>query len=377
MKISRFSLLLLCCFMLVTGYCQNKTTRDEVVFDYTGAEKMIEWLQEMKAGASMESLEREFFSDVVTTKGYKAVLRHWSRFFEWNEEILYNWIMVRLGKKQLDNPVIERDANKEFFEYSKNLWQKALADPQKLAADLQQLKELNIKEKSIELARNHLPPEAEMHAEFYIVLFGASSAFSVGDVNGFDLLQLMRKEDGSIFTEEVMRLFAHELHHTGFSDYRENYAVENDADDKLYLLKLLVSEGTPTALINEMPEALKYLTGQVGENLRRDWEFALSNKDSLYAQVEEDVLKSMETGWTDEMFKRWMGGWQGPAYVIGVDIVKIIYENLGNEALFKTFKDVRILPETYNKAAEKVLQRGEERYLFSEEFIERLKNFSS
>lgn len=377
MNRSRIILLLLSFIMLLVCFCQEKTTRNEVIFDYTGAEKMIEWLGKMKKGTSMENLEHEFFSDVVTTKGYKAILSHWSRFFEWNEEILFDWIMIRLGKKQFDDPVIERDANKEFFEYSKNLWQKALADPQKLATDLQQLKELNVKERSIDLARNYLPPEVKLNAKFYIVLFGASGAFSVGDVNGFDLLQLMRKQDGSIFTEEVMRLFAHELHHTGFTYFREHHAVENDDDNKLYLLKLLVSEGTPTALINDMPEALKYYTGETGENLRKDWEFALNHKDSLYARVEEDVLKSMESGWTDSMFRRWMGGWQGPAYVIGADIVRTIYDHLGKEALFKTFKDVRILPEIYNNAAKLAQEKGKDKYLFSEEFIKHLKNFGN
>jgi hypothetical protein len=76
---------------------------------------MIEWLQMMKAGIDSEVLEKTFFTDVVSTDGYKAVLRHWSRFIEWNEEILYDWIMVRLGKKRSNKPVIKRDENNRFF----------------------------------------------------------------------------------------------------------------------------------------------------------------------------------------------------------------------------------------------------------------------
>jgi len=348
---------------------------DKVIFNYEAAEKMIKWLKHMKEGADEKSLKNEFFNTVVKTEGYQTVLKHWSRFFEWNEEILYDWILHRLGKKQFDKPVIERDGNKVFFEYSVGLWRKAFSDPGAVEKDLQMLKEFNIKEQAIELARDYLPEEANLDARFYVVLFGGSGAFSVGDVNGFDLLQMMRKDDGTLFVGEIMRIFAHELHHTGFSDYFKNHGAETNKNEKLYLLSILMSEGTPTAFINNMPDALQYYTGEIGFNLRKDWKFALTHLDSLYAQIETDVISSINKGWNQEMFGRWMGGWQGPAYSVGADIMRTIGTHLGKKRIYEMFRDVRLLPETYNEAAEKAVKKGEKKYLFTKSFIRKVRDF--
>ena len=116
MKKSTALLIPLLLSVMLISICRKNTIREKVIFDYTGAEKMIEWLQMMKTETDEKVVETSFFTDVVTTEGYQAVLRHWSRLFEWNEEILYDWLMVRLGRKQFDEPVIKRDENKMFYQ---------------------------------------------------------------------------------------------------------------------------------------------------------------------------------------------------------------------------------------------------------------------
>ena len=84
-------------------------------------------------------------------------------------------------------------------------------------------------------------------------MFGGSSAYAVGDVNGYDLLQLPRNVDGSIDIDDAMRTFAHEMHHTGASYCQERGMSEVKDRDRIDLVGVLSNEGMPIYYITLPP----------------------------------------------------------------------------------------------------------------------------
>ena len=78
---------------------------------------------------------------------------------------------------------------------------------------------------------------------------------------------------------------------------------------------------------------------------------------------------------TDDLMKRWLGGMQGPAYGLGVDMIRIIDAELGTDAAINLARDSRQLLKTYNRAARQVRADGGEAYLFEEALADWLAAF--
>ncbi|MFC2139369.1 DUF5700 domain-containing putative Zn-dependent protease [Bacteroidota bacterium] len=356
--------------------CTSLPAQNKFKLDYKMAEKTIEWLEFINTGADDNAVKEYFMNEVAPTEGCKTIIQHWARFRDWNNDLFYDFILEALGRKESGKPLIDENGNPTFFAQRQNLWQNALLNPQALREIIKQMKEMNIEALSEKIAKNNLPAEAELRNGFYIVVFGHSNAFSVGERNGFDLLQLPREKDGSIDTQETIEIFAHELHHTGFSYLSKKYMKNVTDNNKIILIGILAAEGMPTYLINkphEKIEKLKNHHNPARRQLGAEAEKHLNKISDIYKRADNDIALNLkgEIG-LEEIFSFWMAGYHGPAYDLGANMFSVIDKHLGRDRLLEIAKDYRTFLDVYNEAAKIGIAEGEKYFLFDDKLAKDL-----
>jgi hypothetical protein len=352
---------------------------DSVTVNFDMADAGVGWLELIASGADDTTIREVFFRDVAPTAGCQVIIRHWERFREWDEEIFYGFVLEALERKPSDAPLTNDDGQPTVAGHARRLWLAAVADVDTLRKNLEALRSTDVRAEALERARRFLPAEADVSNQFHVVLFGASGAFSVGEENGFDLLQLKLLPDGTIDVEWVVDLFAHEMHHSGLSAAMEQHLGATADDDRITLPGVLVAEGMATYFTTPpFPELEGWRVSDdpVERGLAADWDSHLANMPSIYAQAEVDIELGLDGGLTiTDLRTRWLGGMQGPAYGLGVDMMRIIEAELGAEAAIELARDPRRLLTTYNRAAEAARAVGREAYLFDAKLAERLAAF--
>jgi hypothetical protein len=355
-------------------------TGDHVFVDFSMAEKAIDWLEFIGSGADDSAVKEHFMHDVAPTLGCKSIIRHWRRFMKWNNHEFYRFIMEAIGRIETNDPTTDENGNLTPFGRRQLFWQEALGDPARIRRDLQALGSVGLVDTALALAKRYLPEEATIRSSFFVVLFGGSSAYAVGDANGFDLLQLPKRSDGSIDIDSVVRTFAHEMHHSGISCCQKQHMSGVGGRDRLGLVARLVNEGMPIYYINQTKERLHVLENSPNPTQQadvRDWKRYLARLPDLYAEAERDIRSNLDGNLTDEgIMGTWMAGSQGPAYVLGSEIISIIHSQLGLSAALEVARDYRRVLSVYNRAAQKANQAGFGCYVFDEELANRVANFT-
>jgi hypothetical protein len=358
----------------------NDRVEQTVTVDYQMAEKAIEWLEFIKDEQDLEKIKNYFMTEVAPTEGCQSIIKHWQRFRNWNEDIFFNFIMEALNRIPTDKSLKNEDGSLTPFGLRQSLWLQALNNTERLRADLKRLKEAKLREAALDLARKYLPEEADISNRFYVVLFGASSAFSVGKENGYDLLQLPKGPDGEIDLQNIVETFAHEMHHSGFLNCTDQHMSEVKNKERIMLPGILAAEGMPTHFINRVKENLHLLKSNPNEfsrQLASQWEQNLFRLPELYQEAEKDIELNMkgEIG-QKEIFEKWVSGLQGAAYVLGSDMFSVIERYLGLEEAKNVARDYRVLLSVYNAAAEKARAAGENLFMFDKEQVRELETFT-
>ena len=78
---------------------------EPVTVGYDMAEAGLDWLDLVASGADDETLRESFFRDVAPTAGCQAIIHHWERFREWDEEVFYDFILEALERKPSEKPL--------------------------------------------------------------------------------------------------------------------------------------------------------------------------------------------------------------------------------------------------------------------------------
>lgn len=351
--------------------CGSVIAASKVNVDYVMADKTIDWLEFINQGATDQQIESYFMENVAPTNGCQSIIHHWKRFREWDNDKFLQFILTGMGRIPTTDSLKNDDGSLTGLGRRSLLWHSALENPQRLRADLAALQVADVADSAQALALKYLPDGAEVDANFYVVMFGGSSAFSVGDENGFDLLQLPRTPDGSIDVHEVLRTFAHEMHHCGFDD--------STVKKETQLAAIITAEGMPTYFIDGFPGKVEEMakSGDVtSREVARVWQENQSRLPELYRMAEEDISLCLDNkADRNELFDKWMGGLKGPAYVIGADIMSVIAENLGVDSARVLAHDYRQMLSMYNHVATLANNRGEHHYIFDDALAKRLARF--
>jgi len=369
---------LLSIFLLILSLVHSKPPEspDRVTIDFEMVEKGIEWLEFISTGASDEAIKNYFMTNVAPTKGCQSIIHHWARFMEWNNEIFYKFIMTALDRMPTDEKIKNRDGSLTALGRRRELWLKALKNTNKLKKDLENLKAIDFQQQSVQLAKKYLPAGAVLEADFYFVLFGHSTAFSVGKENGFDFLQLPKKADGEIDIGELTATFAHELHHTGFDYVMKKNMKDVKNEENILLLGMLAAEGMPTYFIDQPWKHLaEYKTrpNSLYHEVAADWEKHSKRLKDLYKEAENDILANFEGKIAQKgLMEKWMSGYKGAGYVLGADMIGVIDKYLGREAALDLALDYRRLLVVYNQAARKAAQKGNKIFIFDDQLAEKI-----
>lgn len=359
----------------VNGF-SSPVERDRLTIDFEMVEKGLEWLELIRSGEEDSRIKGFFMREVAPTRGCRAVIHHWARFREWNEEILLTFILEALGRAPTDQKLENPDGTPTMFSHRRRLWQGALQGIEGMRRDLKRLKSADLRS-SLAIARAALPENVVIKADFSFVLFGHSNAFSVGEENGFDFLQLPRRE-GVIAFDELIGTFAHELHHSGFSWLSRRNLAGID-QERIYLPALLAAEGMPTYFIDQPWKRIRRLKSNsdpLRQQVALDWERHSGRIRELYREAERDIQSGLAGSLEPTaILKNWMAGAKGPAYVLGADMFSVIDAYLGRETALRVASDFRKLLRFYNFAAEKANTAGMALHVFDQGLVRRLAGF--
>lgn len=362
--------------LLIIISSTNTPAQDSFDIDYTMSEKCINWLEYINTSPDTNSIKNYFMDSVATTEGCKTIIAHWARFRDWNNEIFYDFVAKALDLRQASEETTNKDGSLTRFGERRRLWQNAQHNTEQLRKDIETLKAMNLPKRCEQIARMYLPADVELKNDFYVVLFGASNAFSVGDRNGFDLLQMARFEDGLIDSENVALTFAHELHHTGFSSAAKKHVGNVYNNDKIMLVGIVTAEGMATYFINKTYEKLEHyenLQQNIYKDVAADWKTHLKNVKSYYDSATVHIRKSLDgTIDREKIISFWLDGAVGRAYAVGVDMFSVIEKYLGAEEAINIANDFRQLLSVYNCAARIGLSNGDNLYLFDDDLVERV-----
>lgn len=366
------TIVLLTCLVFIA--CSNQKVvnpAEHVSIDYNMADETINWLKLIKDGASDDEIHDYFMAHVAPTGGCQSIIHHWARFMDWDNDKFLTFVLEGLGKIESDSPLENEDGTLTNLGRRRMLWGSALENIDQLKKDIASLRQMHLTDTASALAAKFLPEKAQLKANFYIVLFGGSSAFSVGEENGFDMLQMPRKADGSLDVEDALRTFAHELHHTGFA-----FLNDSLGSDKTRLVGILSAEGAPTYFVDSFVSRVDDYT-KSGDPLQydvaRDWIKHQTRIKELYVEAAIDIERNLtDEESTKELFGKWMGGIKGAAYVLGADMYATIDRNLGLDAAKAVMADHRKMLLIYNEAARKANENGEDCFLFDDSLAARL-----
>ena len=356
-------IMLLSIFILTVFLVHSKPTEspDRVTIDFEMVKNGIEWLEFINIGADNGAIKKYFMRHVAATNGCQSIIHHWARFMEWNNETFYNFIMTALDRIPTEEKVKNENGSLTALGRRRELWLKALKNTNKLKRDLENLKTIDFNQQSVQMAKRYLPTGAVLEADFYFVLFGHSTAFSVGKENGCDFLQLPKNADGTINIRELTTTFAHELHHTGFDYLMKKNMKDVKNEENILLLGILAAEGMPTYFIDQPGKHLEeYKThkNSLYHEVASDWEKHSQRLKELYKEAEKDIRLNLEGKiGQKELMEKWMSGYKGAGYVLGADMIGMIDKYLGRKAALDVALDYRRLLIIYNQAAGKAPQR--------------------
>jgi len=125
------------------------------------------------------------------------------------------------------------------------------------------------------------------------------------------------------------------MHHSGFSSAIEQNLGATAADDRITLPGVLAAEGLATYFVTPPFAGLdtwRESLDPAERQLAADWDRHLADMPSLFAQAATDIEVGLSgESTTAGLMQRWLGGMQGPAYGLGVDMMWMIETELGPE----------------------------------------------
>jgi hypothetical protein len=357
--------------LFITTLNLSQKDIDLVKLDFEMAENSIKWIQHAKFSSDTTYLKKIFNESIANTNGYKCIIKHLSRFELWDDKKYFEYLLLYSG---IENKKISGSGVK--INIAKQLWRFAFRQPDSLMKTVELIKNFDLGSKALTLAKKYLPHDATINTSFYFVINGLTPAFSIGKMNGIDILHIPKDKDGKIDFDELIAIVAHEMHHSGFLNYVMEKNPKYLLDDRYSLLGTIIAEGMPTYFINRMPEKLSnvnYNINPLDHEILKDWEKHGRNLSVLYKTAEIDFSKNLENKLAQaEILKNWMEGAQGAAYILGADMFATIDNFLGHESAIEVLKDIKKFLDIYNNAAKIANSKGKDKYIYSDKLLSKL-----
>ncbi len=207
----------------------------------------------------------------------------------------------------------------------------------------------------------YLPAGTEIRATIFVVIKPKSNSFVFGQPDPAIFLAL----DPAVTPAKLSNTLSHELHHIGFATAcppgaaqaeRETLAPPGQA-----AIKWLSAFGEGLAMLAAAggPDIHPHAVSEPSERARWDADMKRADEDlraldAFFRSILDGRLsgeKADERGFT-------FFGVQGPWYTVGYRMAVTIETAFGRDELVRAFCDERLLPRTYNRAADKLRREG-------------------
>jgi hypothetical protein len=303
--------------------------RVRVVFDTAEAEAVLSILRKEKAGGSAEAGD---WDRLFGTEGYRRLVAR---------------------EAAMKRPFSRGEF--ETFVQSPEL----IARTDELAATLERWKKVDVTAAAAR-ALAYLPRDARIRATIFPLIKPKPNSFVFSEPDPAIFLAL----DPAVTPEKLSNTLSHELHHIGFSTACRREGPANGSHKSpqtAEALKWLSAFGEGFAMMaaaggpGEHPHAASPL------DERARWDRNMERAD--------DDLRTLDVFFRDVLAGRLAGeaadergfsffGVQGPWYTVGYRMAVAIEKAFGPEELIRVFCDPRLLPDAYNRAADKLRLAG-------------------
>ncbi|HEY7111552.1 MAG TPA: DUF5700 domain-containing putative Zn-dependent protease [Thermoanaerobaculia bacterium] len=302
--------------------------RVPVRMDTSEADMVLQILRELKAGGTIED-------------------EQWKRLFETNA-------FRRLQAREASmNRSLTREDFKAFVT-SDALAAKAEA----LSATLDLWRKVDVRA-AVDRALVYLPPDTPIRATIYPVIKPQPNSFVFQNPEPSIFLAV----DPAVTPAKLANTLTHELHHIGFAAACPPREAERDdlSDVQQLAAKWLSAFGEGFAMLAAAgsPDADPQAASLPQDRAR--WQRDLRRADEDLVSLDRffrDVLQGRLTAEKADERGFSFFGEQGPWYTVGYRMAVTIERAFGRAELIRAFCDVRLLPATYNRAADKLEIKG-------------------
>lgn len=347
--------------------------------DFSMAEKSIEWIKLIRGGSNKAEQEIFFKNNISITSGADSIKKYWRSITEGEIPELNTYFFHLLKKREPGKTWNISVLTRKWYQRSRELLLKVYKKPDFYKNILEKLKKYDIAGEALKLAGECLPDVSLDDIKIEFIFFGHSLAFTVENMCVYDFLQLPVDKKGNIFIDEVIQTLAHEIHHLGFKRISNNKMTGVVNMEKLSLIWMLSSEGIPTFYIDKPFKKINEFKKRkdiLYKRIASDWKKHKENLNDLYIEAENDISLALKGGLSLSAINwKWNEGVKGAVYVLGSDMISVIDEFLGKDAVMDVIADYRKLITIYNSAAKAGNRAGREFYVFSDKIGDMISGF--
>jgi len=359
------------------GLIASSNTKNEKI-NFTQAELMISFLQHVSAG----KVNPGMIDAILETRGMDLIIEQQNRRAKVNKAQYHKILSHLLDKDAPDlDPVDSSERAKLGVKRLKQaIWlylKWGVKNGDLLKKRLIFLKDLNIAFLAKKKADLFLPEPLVSIPEIYVVAGGKAGFAASENCIYMDLLNMSySKQDAKPLIEsEIIDYFAHEMHHVGFHKLSHNLINRLKLDEVQKVVygfvAGLVAEGSATYLINGHQDFSSI------KNNRRYIKYFNLEKGLL--EICEGVLHSIFNGniQGEDDFSLATKELLGMGYhAAGSQMIHVIDQAEGVEAIMKILKDPRLFFIKYNEAAKRLMAKPgtHSYYLFKKKLVNTIKN---
>ena len=367
-SLTRLTLLVCAVVVPVLVQCANSRARKT---DFAQAELMIAYLRGISQGKS----DSEMVDAILETKGMDLIIKQ-QNVMATIDKAQYRDLLSSLRDEEAPDikPLDSTERAKLGVSRLKNnIWPSlkwAVKNVDLLEDRLVFLNDLDVGSQAKAIADSFLPEPLHSIPAIFFVMGGRAGFYAGDDCIYMHLLSMSYSPKGvkPLVESDIISFFAHEMHHVGYGELRNNKLSQlsmDQAEKRAFgFVSGLVAEGSATFLINGHRD-IDFI-----KNHRRYAKY-FGLEDDL-RKICEDILQSVLSDDTknDDDFNRAREPLLGMGYhAAGSVIMDVIYREGGKEPVMRILRDPRRLLAEYNNAARSLMEESDSNtiYLFNEE----------
>ena len=402
-KIKNHCLFVISCILVFFSCLCSSSTKPSIQYDYQGAVAMLKVIQAIHDQQDKDTVER-LLDHALELEAYQICNERYNN----PGRAQNNRVPLSQYKKfmlSLLGDSVDTQGNRRIG-FLKDLYVDAVKNPKKYGEAVERVKSITDSriQKSLETALHWLPEGIEINANI-IVLFdigGGAWIQQTGDGRnhtGFNILLLLDEND-KFDQGNFLGTLAHELHHIGipverYFDSIRYESLEDTSRLKIYTeyIRHMITEGLAQKFCSNAPGRLSsrpYPEKKFAaiERARQNWTYFMSEFEDIHKRAIDDlnrILKDKVNN-PEEFMSAYTNYWTwhagrnekkdfvlGRRYYYGSELLGVINDGLGREALFEVIYDFRNLLPLYNEGLMTLKPEGYRQYLFPEDLVNRIR----